>query len=59
VNGRDIITCSERDSDIFGIEVATGVENTFINSSVQMMAASQNKENTYYPPHHPQFRTMP
>jgi 2-dehydro-3-deoxygluconokinase len=40
VNGCDIITCSERDaSDIFGIEVETGVENTFINSSDQMMAA--------------------
>ena len=39
VNGCDIITCSERDaSDIFEIEVITGVENTFINSSVQMIA---------------------
>lgn len=35
----DVITCSERDaSDIFGIEVSAGAENTFVNSSAQMMA---------------------
>lgn len=36
----DIITCSERDAtEIFGLEVQSGVENTFINSSAQMMSA--------------------
>lgn len=39
VNGCDIITCSERDaSEIFRIEVAAGAENTFINSSTQVMS---------------------